>query len=173
MPPPLHAAASFGIALRHMVDEDLPFIAELFATTRADEMALTGWPEATQRAFLTQQHNAQHHHYRSYYPDAEWLIVERAGKPVGRLYLDRSESALFVIDISLLPSERGSGLGGAIMADMIEAARSEGLDVVLHVERHNRAINLYRRLGFETVGEMGLYLELRLESGKARPPFTG
>jgi ribosomal protein S18 acetylase RimI-like enzyme len=173
MPPPLNAAARFGIDYRPMVDEDLPFIAELFATTRAEEMALTGWPEATRQAFLAQQHKAQHHHYRTYYPGAEWLIVERAGKPIGRLYLDRSQGVLLVIDISMLPAAHGGGLGGAIMADLIEAARSEGRDVVLHVERHNRAINLYRRLGFEQVGDKGLHLELRVKSGKARPPLAG
>ena len=173
MPPPLHAAARFGVTYRPIVDEDLPFIAALFATTRAEEMALTGWPEATQQAFLAQQHKAQHHHYRTHYPDAEWLIIERAGKPIGRLYLDRSEGTLLVIDISLLPAARGSGMGGAIMTDVIEAARSQGLDVVLHVERHNRAINLYRRLGFQHVADKGLHLELRVKSGKTRPPFAG
>jgi len=172
LPPPLKAAARFGVVYRPMVDEDLPFIADLFATTRAEEMALTGWPETMQQAFLAQQHKAQHHHYRTFYPKAEWLIVERARKPVGRLYLDRSEGALFVIDISLLPTARGGGIGGAIMADVIEAARSEGLDVVLHVERHNRAIGLYQRLGFEYVREEGLYFELRVKCGKVRPPFN-
>jgi len=43
---------------------------------------------------------------------------------------------------------------------------------MLHVERHNRAIGLYQRLGFEYVREEGLYFELRVKCGKVRPPFN-
>jgi len=167
MPPPLHAAAPFGIAFRPMVDADLPFIEALFASTRAEEVALTGWPEEQQRAFLAQQHGAQHYHYRNHYPDAEWLVVERGREPIGRLYLDRSERLLHIIDLSLVPASRGQGLGGAILADVIGAAQFEGLDVSLHVERHNPAIRLYQRLGFDCVGEDGLYLEMLLRTEKA------
>ena len=169
MPPPLHAAAPYGIAFRPMVDADLPFIEALFASTRAEEVALTGWPEEQQRAFLAQQHRAQHHHYRNHYPDAEWLIVERGREPIGRLYLDRSERLLHIIDLSLVPAARGQGLGGAILGDIIGAAHLESLDVSLHVERHNPAIRLYLRLGFNCVGEEGLYLEMLLRTGKAPP----
>ena len=35
MPPPVEAAAAFGIAYREMTDDDLPFVAALYATTRA------------------------------------------------------------------------------------------------------------------------------------------
>ena len=72
-----------------MTDEDLPFVEALYASTRAAEMALTGWPPEQQRAFLAQQHRAQHHHYRAYHAGAEWLIIERDGAPIGRLYLAR------------------------------------------------------------------------------------
>ena len=39
MPPPLRAAAPFGIAYRPMTDDDLPFVDALFASTRAEEVA--------------------------------------------------------------------------------------------------------------------------------------
>ena len=44
------------------------FAAALYASTRAEELALTGWPEERRGTFLDQQHRAQHHHYRTYYP---------------------------------------------------------------------------------------------------------
>src|ERR1044072_9309100 len=67
MPPPVAAAAAFGIGYRTMTDGHLPFVAGLYATTRADEAAATGWPAAAQAAFLEQQHRAQPRHYRATY----------------------------------------------------------------------------------------------------------
>jgi GNAT superfamily N-acetyltransferase len=160
MPPPLDAAAAFGIAYRPMADEDLPFIEALYASTRAEEIGLTGWPPEQQRAFLAQQHRAQHHQYRTHNPDAEWLIVERGGEPIGRLYLGRWEGRRRIIDISLLPGARGLGIGGAILADVIAAAESEGQGVSIRVEIHNPARRLYERLGFELAEDQGAYLRM-------------
>jgi ribosomal protein S18 acetylase RimI-like enzyme len=157
MPPPIEAAASFGIAYRPMTDADLPFIARLYASTRTREMAATGWPAETRAAFLDQQHRAQHAHYRSVYPGAEWLVVERAGAPVGRLYLDEGAEDLHLIDVSLLPEARGAGLGGAILADLLGQARALGKSVSLHAESSNRARALYLRLGFAVEPGEGLY----------------
>jgi ribosomal protein S18 acetylase RimI-like enzyme len=158
MPPPLvREAAAFGISYRPMTDGDLPFVAALYAGTRAEEVAATGWPVPMQAAFLEQQHRAQHAHYRSSWPDGEWLLIERAGEPIGRLYLAGQDDMLLLVDISLLPGERGAGLGGAILADLLAGERRP---VQLHVERTNRARRLYERLGFEVVEEQAIYLRM-------------
>jgi ribosomal protein S18 acetylase RimI-like enzyme len=154
MPPPLEAAAEFGIACRPMTDADLPFVAALYASTRAEELEATGWPEAMKAAFLDQQHRAQHSHYRASYPEAEWLIVERQGEPIGRLYLADQGGELLLIDISLLPESRRAGLGGALLRDLLAHARATGQLVSLHVERTNPAQRLYERLGFRMVEEV-------------------
>lgn len=149
MPPPLKAAAAFGLSYRPMTEADLPFAAALYASTRAGEMAMTGWPAAMQAAFLDQQHRAQHQHYRAAYPGAEWLIVEQAGAAIGRLYLDRGAAELTLIDIAIVPERRGTGIGGAILADLLAGATAAGQRVALQVEHGNPARRLYERLGFE------------------------
>lgn len=153
MPPPVAAAGAFGISYRPMTDADLPFVAALYASTRAEELAALGWPDAVRAAFLDQQHRAQHLHYRAHYPDAEWLIVEQAGAAIGRLYLGGDAADLRLIDISLLPEARGAGIGGAILEDVIADARGAGRMVSLHVEPGNPARRLYARLGFAEVAE--------------------
>mgnify|MGYP006172143551 CR=1 FL=1 len=157
MPPPSREAARHGIAYRPMTDADLAFVAALFASTRAEELAATGWPADVQHAFLAQQHHAQHVDYARCFPDAERLIVERAGEPIGRLYLGADGDGLRIIDISLLPAERGRGLGGAILVDVIAAAEAAGRTVSIHVEKTNPARRLYERLGFLLVEDRGLY----------------
>lgn len=160
MPLHLQAAAGLGLGLRPMVDDDLPFAAAVYAASRAEELAQTGWPLEQQRAFLAQQHEAQHHHYRSHYPGAEWLIVEHEGEAVGRLYLVEWEREFRIIDISLAPPARGRGFGGALLADIVAAADAAGKGVSAHVERNNPALRLYARLGFGLAEDKGVYLLL-------------
>ncbi len=144
-----------------MSDEDLPFVAALYASTRADELAQTGWPAPQQQAFLAQQHRAQHQHYRTAFPNAEWLILERSGENIGRLYVDESASdRTLLIDISLVAAARNGGLGSAILADLLDAAKAAAKRVSLHVERFNPAHRLYDRLGFTLVRDKGVYLEM-------------
>ena len=140
-----------------MTDADLPFVAELYASTRQDELAVSGWPPETIALFLAQQHEAQHRHYRHYFPDALWLILERGGEPVGRLYLRQLETRLHIIDISLVPETRNRGLGTTILSDLLDHAHGRGEAVSIHVEKFNPARRLYARLGFEEVEDRGAY----------------
>ena len=144
----LHAARRLGLSVRPMTDDDLPFIAALYASTRAQEFAAAGLPEAMQHALLIQQHLAQDRHYRTVWPDAERLIVAQGEVPVGRLYLGWSGEKVRIIDISLLPEARGRGRGSALLRDLQRQARAAGLDVSLSVVRDNPARRLYERLGF-------------------------
>ena len=161
MPPPLKAASGFDISYRRFSDDDLPFVTELYMSTRREEIAVTGWPAELQEQFLAQQAAAQHDHYAIHFADAEWLIIERDGQPIGRLYLETNPSDLHIIDIALLPGSRGQGIGGAVLKDVLDQARDFGRGVTIHVERNNPARSLYARLGFEMVEEGGVYDLLR------------
>jgi len=167
MPPPLRRAAAFGLTYRTMAEGDLPFVAALYASTRTEELAPTGWPEDMKQAFLAQQHAAQHYHYQTYYPGAEWLIVEKDGAAVGRIYLDQGESEIRLIDIALLPAHRGAGIGGAMIGDLLEWAGGLGKSISLHVEPNNKVRAYYLRLGFVQTGIAGAYEAMlwRPESG--------
>src|ERR1044072_5812676 len=157
MPPPLRRAAAPDVTCPPPAGPDLAFIAALYASTRAEEVASTGWPAEFQCAFLAQQHQAQHNHYQAHYPDAEWLVIEAGGEASGRLYLDERAEDLHLIDISLVPERRGGGIGTAIMADLLDWAGARGKTMTLFVEPPNPARRLYERLGFTAEGEQGVY----------------
>lgn len=149
---------ALGIGMRPMDDADLPFTAMLYASTRAEEVAQTGWPEDLCNAFLAQQHAAQHAHYQQHYQDMEALIIERDDRAIGRLYLLESATDLRIVDISLLPEARRLGIGSAILRDLLVHASGRGTGVSIHVERNNPARALYARLGFKpTQAEGGVY----------------
>jgi ribosomal protein S18 acetylase RimI-like enzyme len=146
------------ITLRPQGDGDTGFLRRLYAGTRADELSRLPWTEEEKQSFLTMQFEAQTRHYSSYYADAELLVIEDAAGPIGRLYLQRRDDEIRVVDIALLPEHRGRGIGSALMQRVLEEARRTGIACRIHVEAANPALHLYRRLGFRQVDESGVYL---------------
>jgi ribosomal protein S18 acetylase RimI-like enzyme len=147
-----------GITLRPVQPEDREFLYRLYASTRAEEIARVDWPDEQKETFLRFQFDAQHTYYTRQFAGATFDVVLLAGRPVGRLYVDRRGREIRLIDIALLPEYRGRGLGGAMMEALLDEARERGLAVTIHVERDNPARSLYDRLGFRPVEEQGIYL---------------
>jgi ribosomal protein S18 acetylase RimI-like enzyme len=166
-PSPNVTIAPPGRTLRWITQADQPFLAELYASTRRDEVARTAWTEEQKEAFLAWQFRCQHEHYQRYYPSCELLVVEQDGAPIGRLYVDRWEQEIRLVDIAFLPEHRGRGLGSKLLALLLDEGRARGLPVSIHVEATNPALRLYSRLGFRHVDTNGLYHLLRWEPGGA------
>ena len=158
------------IEYRPILPADEPFLERLYASTRADEMAVVPWGEAEKAKFLSQQFHAQHTFYQQQFGDAEFLVIERRGESIGRLYLDRRVDEHRLIDIALLPSERGKGLGGALMRDVLAEAEAAGKAVRIHVERNNPAMRLYDRLGFRNIEDQGPYYLMEWRPAFLAPP---
>lgn len=152
---------SLELQLRPMHAGDEAFLRRVHADVRAPEIALTGWDAASAEAFLRMQFDAQHHHYRKSYPQARFDIVERAGEPLGRLYVDRRADEIRVIDIALLAQQRGQGIGTSLLRSLQDEATRDGRRLTLQVEQHNPAQALYLRLGFSETHFQGLYRSMQ------------
>ncbi|PWB30533.1 GNAT family N-acetyltransferase [Pseudomonas sp. SDI] len=150
-----------GLIFRPIAQGDLPFLQQLYASTRAEEMSHSGWSSEQIAAFLLQQFNAQHQYYQTHFPDGEFFVIERQGQAIGRLYLFWGQTTLNLIDIALLPACIGHGTGSAILAELLQRVDACGLACELSVEHYNPAQRLYARFGFEPVGESGVYRRLR------------
>jgi ribosomal protein S18 acetylase RimI-like enzyme len=111
------------------------------------------------------QFRAQHTHYQTHYPTADWLVTTHAGEDIGRLYVERWPSQHRIIDIAFLPEHRGAGFGTALLTDLMDEAAAAGKAVSIHVEKFNPAMRLYRRLGFEQVEDKGVYDLMRWSAG--------
>jgi GNAT superfamily N-acetyltransferase len=136
----------------------------IYRSTREDELATTDWGEEQQRVFVEQQFSAQDLYYREYYVDARFDLMKVGGEVVGRLYVDRDQGRfpgeIRLMEITILPEHRGRGLGAEILGVLIEEARAAGRMLTIHVERFNRALSLYYRLGFRELEDKGVYLLL-------------
>jgi ribosomal protein S18 acetylase RimI-like enzyme len=146
------------LTFRRITDADLPFLARVYASTRAEELAtVADWSSEQKAAFVDHQFRAQHAHYQKYYPEADWLVTSHAGVDVGRLYIERWPSQHRIIDITFLPEHRGKGLGEALLRDLMDEAAAVDKAVSIHVEKYNPAMRLYKRLGFAVDEDKGVY----------------
>lgn len=153
-------AKTQAITLRPVQPEDDPFLLEVYASTRADEMALVPWNEEQRLAFVSSQFAAQQSYYAEKYPDAEHSIIVKNGKDVGRLYLARLPEELHIADITVVPAERNGGVGSFLLKELIEEARESEKTMTIYVEIYNPSRRLFERLGFSTVEEQGMHLLL-------------
>ena len=145
------------VALRPVVPADEAFLCRVYASTRADELALTGWDDARKAAFVRMQFDAQRSHYEQHYDGAAYDVIVVDGTPAGRLYVARWTDEIRIMDIALLPEFRNKGLGSRLLRDLLAEGSTDGKRVTIHVEKHNPARRLYERLGFVVVEDKGVY----------------
>ena len=111
-----------AVRFRAIRETDLPFLSHLYASTRAEELAPVPWSDEQKQAFLSQQFDAQHQHYQKHFANAGFDLILLDETPIGRLYVDRQDDEIRIVDIALLPEHRGRGIGGHIMRDILDEA---------------------------------------------------
>jgi ribosomal protein S18 acetylase RimI-like enzyme len=104
------------------------------------------------------QFDAQDKYYVANYAEAQFQVVMLQNTPIGRLYIDRWEREIRIIDIALLPEYRNMGYGSALLHDILVEGQAHMQHVTIHVERYNPALRLYQRLGFKPIADKGVYL---------------
>lgn len=161
------AALEPALVLRPATERDRDLLLEVYASTRADELALVGWSPAEKRAFIEAQFAAQDSYYREYYPGASFDVVLVEGRPAGRLYVDRWAGEIRVVDIALLPEHRDRGVGSRLLASLTEEGAACSKSVTIHVEIFSGARSLYERLGFVPVEDRGVYVLMKWAPARA------
>jgi GNAT superfamily N-acetyltransferase len=140
-----------------VTEADEPFLLELYAGTRREEVAAWNWPEAQVAAFFQMQYRAQRLSYADAYPGAEHSLILEDGRPVGRLLLWRGPAEIRLVDISLLPAARGRGIGSLLLRRLLQECAAARSPLRLQVLTANPARRLYLRLGFRRVGGDPMY----------------
>jgi GNAT superfamily N-acetyltransferase len=150
-----------SISLRSCTSADRAFLLELYAETRAEELAGVGWDAAARQAFLRMQFEAQDRGYLQAHPAASFDVIVVDGEAAGRLYVDRAGEALHVIEIALVGPHRGRGVGTALLRDLLDEAGGDGRPVTLNVLSGSPARRLYERLGFAVVRADAIYTDMQ------------
>ncbi|HSB09848.1 MAG TPA: GNAT family N-acetyltransferase [Blastocatellia bacterium] len=153
-----------NISLRPVTADDEGFLLEVYGSTRALELALTGWDQAQQDAFIKMQFAAQQQYYGSAFPQGEHNIILLDGQPVGRIYTAEADDVIRIMDITLLPARRNGGIGTPIIKEVLARAQAAAKPVQIYVENYNPSLRLFERLGFSGIQDDGFNLLLEWRS---------
>jgi len=140
--------------------DDLPFLWEMLfeaaavaesVRTLGKEQALLlpevrkyleGWGRAGDQAVVATEHSGQ-----------------RIGAAWARCFSAEGAGFGFVapevpeLSVAVVPDMRGQGVGGALIRELMRHVRAAGYKAMsLSVDRQNRAVALYQRLGFQDAG---------------------
>lgn len=149
------------ISLRDSGLDDREFLYKVYAGTRADEVAMFGWPDAQVDVFLRSQFDIRERSYAMQFPDAKRSVIVYDGRDAGGLTLNRADTSMTLVDIAVLPEFRNRGIGSRLLRDLQTEAANDVKPVVLHVEKVNAAaFKLYSKHGFAVSAEDDLYYEM-------------
>ena len=145
-----------SIALRPVRDEDVDFLRDVYACTRDEELSRAGLDPAQRKAFTDMQFAAQSADYRRRYPTGNHDIVLLGEKPIGRLYVGRSDAEIRILDMTILPDHRCAGLGSYLVGQLLDEARESNRRIQIYLDNDSPAVRLFERLGFVRIERQDL-----------------
>lgn len=148
------------ISLRPVTPGDEEILLEIYKRSRGDDLRGLGWTEDRINEFLGMQYDAHKHFLESEYQRATDEVILCEGEPAGRLFVERREHEIRVIDLALLPEHRNNGIGEFLIRRLQNEARLEVKPLRLQVIRFNRAVNFFERSGFVRTSETGTHFQM-------------
>lgn len=145
------------LALVSVTESDVSFLTELYASTRAIEMAIVPWTDEQKREFLRIQFEAQDQHYRERYPNASFEIIKLDDHPVGRLYHAELADEIRIIDLAFLPEQFDNKVFIQLVERILQKGERAGKPVQIYLEASDPTIEIFVNLGFRKINQHGIY----------------
>ncbi|HWV15066.1 MAG TPA: GNAT family N-acetyltransferase [Cellvibrio sp.] len=138
---------------RRAQDSDLPFLMDLRRQTMDAHIIRAG-------LFPSEDSHWQRIHYR--FDCAQIIICNHID--AGLLKVVREGDVWDLVQIQLIPSLQGKGIGRSIIAAIMEDAVAKKAGIKLSVFKSNPARNLYEFLGFKTYAETEATFEMQVSN---------
>ena len=100
--------------------------------------------------------------FSKFWSSAKVEIVLLHETPVGFFAKSERKDHIYILELVIDPRFQGQGIGSKILDSEITNARAMGLPLRLQVLKMNRAIELYRRYGFNQYRETGTHIQMEL-----------
>jgi ribosomal protein S18 acetylase RimI-like enzyme len=140
------------VSLRPETPADELFLRDLILANVAEELFAYSWDENMRATILPMQYRGRLMNLAANHPHAERSIILADDVPVGWRVVDRSGETIHLVDIAILAAHRGSGIGAAVIQEILNEGERSSKAVTLEVLTTNRAVRLYQRLGFRRTG---------------------
>ena len=125
--------------------DDFDFLFDLNRITMYDHVVQTWgtWDEVWQKNYFKEKFNP-----------SEYSIIVVCGQRAGTVAIMRDSQKIEVDRLQISPEFQNSGIGTAILNNLIMEAKKENKKLSLTVlKSNNRALSLYEQKGFKVVGE--------------------
>lgn len=141
-------------------DEDEEQIKTIFEESRFELKLIPD--KALQMQIISQQYEIEKHQMIRVHPQHEKYVMTVDGQVVGRIYFTKLADHYRVLELGVLESFRGLGIGKLALEWLQEKARSKALELRLQVAKYNtNAISLYQSLGFKVFEEDEVFYQLK------------
>jgi ribosomal protein S18 acetylase RimI-like enzyme len=153
-------AMSQILTLRPIRANDQEFLYRLFYSVHAEKLQLVplSAEEKTQLVELMYQGFTQH--YGSLAPVSDDRLILLNNESIGRMILLQMREEIRLADLAILPEYRQRGIGSALIGQVQTESTMSKRPVRLQVARFDRALGLYRRLGFYKTDVEGPFIHL-------------
>jgi len=112
------------------------------------------------RQFGVWDQKAQDEFFNGDWNPAAFEIILCDGVPCGYMSVEDRGDDVYVHELVILPRFQGRGLGSRILLEVIERAETRRVPVRLETLQANRAVDLYRRLGFHEVERSDTHIQM-------------
>ncbi len=138
------------ITRRPATDEDIEFARATHHAAYRElvERQFGYWDEAEQDAFFADD----------WHGDRDLIVAD--GVACGYVCIEDRADDVHVRELVVAPEFQGRGIGSSVLRDAMDRAAARGVPVRLGTARQNRALALYRRLGFRETGETDTHVLL-------------
>ncbi len=135
-----------AITLRETTDEDIDFVFNLNKINmRKYVEEIRGWNDEFEREDMK----------KKFTPGMD-KIIQIDGKDAGIIRVLETDEGIKLDHIELLPEHQGHGIGSKVIKELIDKNKPISLQVL----KQNPAVELYKKLGFEIVGETDLKYQM-------------
>ncbi len=146
------------LTLRPVTKDDDPFLLAVYGSSRAEELAQVEWAEGQRELFLRWQFDLQRREYDSRFPNAEYAVILLGKSQAGRIWIERNEKEIHLLDIAILPEFQNRGIGTLLLRQLIDESLRTQTPLTHTVFMLNAdAHRFYVRLGFVDIEDVGAY----------------
>jgi GNAT superfamily N-acetyltransferase len=148
------------LTLRPTRADDQEFLYRLFYSVHSEKLRLGPLGEEEKTKLVELMYQGFIRHYSSLAPVSDDRLILLNNESIGRMILLQTREEIRLADLAILPEYRQRGIGSALIGQVQTESMMSKRPVRLQVAQFDRALGLYRRLGFYKTDVEGPYIHL-------------